>query len=71
MSGASISSQGGEPESLVFPSSRGTRLSADALQRLVAKHAEAAATYCPSLLGRRIRLIRFATRRPWTFFDAA
>lgn len=44
-----LSEQGGNPGDPVFPSSRGGRLSADALQRLVAKHAKAAARACPSL----------------------
>lgn len=38
----------------VFPSSRGGRLSADALQRLVAKHIAAAATHCPSLAAKKV-----------------
>jgi integrase/recombinase XerD len=38
----------------VFPSSRGGRLSPDALQRLVAKHAAAAATRCPSLAAKNV-----------------
>jgi integrase/recombinase XerD len=33
----------------LFPSSRGTQLSPDAVQRLVGKHASAATTRCPSL----------------------
>ena len=41
--------QPGEPGNPVFPSSRGGRLSSDALQRLVARHAAAAARKCPSL----------------------
>ena len=36
----------------MFPSSRGGALSADALQRLVARHANAARTACPSLAGK-------------------
>jgi integrase/recombinase XerD len=38
----------------LFPSSRGGRLSSDAVQRLVAKHAATAATRCRSLNGRAV-----------------
>jgi integrase/recombinase XerD len=38
----------------VFPSSRGGRISADALERMVTKHAEVAQRLCRSLAGRRI-----------------
>lgn len=38
----------------LFPSSRGGPLSADALQRLVAKHAAAARRRCPSLVGKKV-----------------
>jgi integrase len=38
----------------VFPSVRGGLMSADALQRLVARHVAAAATKCPTLVGRSI-----------------
>jgi len=48
------SSQGAGSESHIFPNSHGTALSADALQRLVARHATTAATTCPSLKGRTI-----------------
>jgi integrase len=43
-----------DPAAPVFPSSRGGRLSADALQRLVRKHVAAAATRCPSLAEKKI-----------------
>jgi site-specific recombinase XerD len=43
-----------DPAAFVFPSSRGGRLSADALQRLVAKHVAAATTCCPSLAAKRV-----------------
>ena len=43
------SEQGGKPDDPVFPSSRGGRMSADALQRLVAKHVARAARTRPSL----------------------
>jgi integrase len=38
----------------VFPSSRGGRLSADAVQHLVAKHVTAATATCPSLKSKRV-----------------
>jgi len=38
----------------LFPSSRGSQLSPDAVQRLVGKHASGAAKQCPSLGGKRI-----------------
>lgn len=41
--------QPGEPGDPVFPSSRGGRLSADALQRLVSRHVATACKTCPSL----------------------
>lgn len=46
--------RGGGPDDAVFPSSRGGFLSADALQRLVAKHVAAASAKCSSLVGRVI-----------------
>lgn len=45
---------GGGPDEPVFRSSRGGFLSADALQRLVARHVAAASAECPSLVDRRI-----------------
>jgi integrase/recombinase XerD len=44
-----LKEQDGHPQDPLFPSSRGLRLSADALQRLVAKHAAVASQTCPSL----------------------
>ena len=44
----------GQPEDPVFPTRRGTPLSRDAVERLVTKHANAAATYCPSLASKRV-----------------
>ncbi|MHC4408527.1 MAG: tyrosine-type recombinase/integrase [Planctomycetota bacterium] len=44
----------GVPDDPIFPSSRGGFLSADALQRLVARHVAAASAMCPSLVGRII-----------------
>jgi integrase/recombinase XerD len=49
-----LDEHGPGPAAFVFPSSRGGRLSADALQRLVAKHVAAAAAICPSLAEKRI-----------------
>jgi site-specific recombinase XerD len=49
-----LSERGGGPQDPVFPSSRSTRLSADALQRLVARHAAAARQSCPSLTGKTV-----------------
>lgn len=49
-----LSERGGGPQDPVFPSSRGTRLSADAFQRLVARHAAAARKSCPSLTGKTV-----------------
>jgi len=49
-----LSEQGGGLDTPVFPSSRGGPMSADALQRLVARHVVAAAAVCPSLAARRI-----------------
>lgn len=44
----------GQPDAIAFPSRRGGRLSNDAPEGLVAKHATAAAATCPTLTGRRI-----------------
>lgn len=44
-----LSRQPGEPGDPIFPSSRGGRLSADALQRLVSRHVATACLTCPSL----------------------
>ena len=44
----------GDPDDPVFPSSRSGFLSADALQKLVAKHVVAASATCSSLVGRSI-----------------
>lgn len=43
-----------DPRAFVFPSSRGGRLSSDAVQRLVAKHVAVAPTRCPSLAEKKI-----------------
>ena len=42
------------PDEPMFPSSRGGRLSTDAAQRLVAKHARAAAVICPSIAEKNV-----------------
>ena len=42
------------PDEPVFPSSRGGRMSEDAVERLVAKHIAAARQRCPSLGGKRV-----------------
>ena len=44
----------GNPDDPVFPSSRGGRLSADALQRLVVRHSATASSRCPSLVGKKV-----------------
>lgn len=49
-----LSEQGGTSGDPVFPSSRGGPLSADALQRLVARHAATARRACPSLAGKTV-----------------
>jgi integrase/recombinase XerD len=43
-----------EPDRPVFPSSRGGRMSEDAVERLVAKHVTAAQQRCPSLVGKKV-----------------
>jgi integrase/recombinase XerD len=45
---------GGGPSGPAFPTRRGTRMSADAVQRLVAKHAGTAATACPSITSKHV-----------------
>ena len=52
--GAWLDEQPHNAAAFVFPSSRGGRLSADALQRLVTKHAAAAATRCASLTAKNV-----------------
>lgn len=42
------------PHGPVFPTRRGTRMSADAVQRLVAKHAATAAETCPSIAKKHV-----------------
>lgn len=49
-----LSRQPGAPSDPVFPSARGGRLSADAVQRLVARHTATARQTCPSLNAKRV-----------------
>jgi site-specific recombinase XerD len=49
-----IKERGGQPEDPLFPSRRGTRLSRDAVARLVAVHAGTAARDCPSISGKHV-----------------
>jgi integrase/recombinase XerD len=42
------------PEDSLFPSSRGGRISTDAVERLVTKHARAASSSCPSLADKNV-----------------
>lgn len=43
-----------EPDAFVFPTRRGTQLSADAVQRLVKTHAATAADQCPSIKSKHV-----------------
>jgi len=52
--GAWLAEQAADQDGPVFPTSRGAPLSADALQRLVAKHAVTASAGCPSLAGKKV-----------------
>jgi integrase/recombinase XerD len=45
----------GKPTDPVFPSARGGRLSADALQRLVSRHVGTARRACPSLAAKHVK----------------
>lgn len=49
-----LAERGGGPDDPVFPSARRDSLSADALQRLVARHVVAAGAKCSSFAGRKI-----------------
>ncbi len=53
----------GSPDDPLFPTLRGDRLSRDALEHLVRKHALAATTSCPSLAGKRVspHILRHST----------
>ena len=46
--------RGGDSEDPLSPTRRGTRLSRDAVEHLVAKHATVAAVACPSLNGKHV-----------------
>ena len=46
--------RGGAPDAPLFPTIRNTRLSRDALERLVCRHAGAAAASCPTLRAKRV-----------------
>ena len=49
-----IREQGAEAKAILFPSSRGGRLSADAVQYMVAKYVKVAGKKCPSLMRKRV-----------------
>ena len=49
-----LAERGGTGTNPLFPTRRGTRLSRDAIERLLAKHAAAAATTCPSLAAKHV-----------------
>jgi site-specific recombinase XerD len=49
-----LKERGGTQDDPLFPSARGTRLSRDAVERLVRKHTEAAAKICPSLKSKKV-----------------
>ena len=49
-----IKEQGGDKSNFLFPSSRGGRLSPDAVQHALAKHVAAAQRACPSLANKRV-----------------
>jgi integrase/recombinase XerD len=51
-----IEEQGREPSKFLFPNTRGERLSADAVQHLVAKYVAAARKVCPSLGNKRVTM---------------
>lgn len=49
-----LTESAGDDDAPLFPSSRGGRLSSDAVQRLVTKHTAAAMSRCPSLAGKTV-----------------
>src|SRR5262249_45786452 len=49
-----LAERGGGPGDPLFPTRTGHSLSRDAVERLVAKHAAAAAATCPSLAGKNV-----------------
>ena len=54
MLGEWLSHVGENPDYPVFPSTHGSRMSADALQRLVGRHIKTAAISCPSLAKKKV-----------------
>ena len=61
----------GRPEDPVFSSTRGGRLSRDALERLITKYTHLAARTCPSLRRRTFPHICCGTALRWIFFSMA
>ena len=62
-----IRTQGEDGDSILFPSARGGRLSADAVQHLVASYAAVAQKTCPSLTDKRLSPhMSFGTQRQWS-----
>jgi integrase/recombinase XerD len=49
-----LEERGGAEDDIVFPNARGTRLSSDGVQYLLAKHVETARKNCPSLKDKRV-----------------
>jgi len=49
-----LAEQGGDPNDPLFPSLRGTRMSPDAFERLVARHVSTARMSCASLTGKMV-----------------
>lgn len=49
-----LAERAGDPDAPAFPSRRRTRLSRDAVERLVAKYAEKASACCPTLRNKRV-----------------
>jgi integrase/recombinase XerD len=49
-----LAERGGHPDDVLLPTRRGDPLSRDAVERLVAKHAAAAVTVCPSLTAKNV-----------------
>lgn len=55
--------RGGERGDPLFPTRRGTPLSRDAVEHLVARHARTVAATCPSLTGKHVtpHILRYST----------
>jgi len=49
-----LTRQPGQPDAPLFPTSRGSQLTRDAVQKLVAKHVATATAHCPSLGHKRV-----------------